>query len=99
MHIVRMQSASAPCNSLASWPQAPAPARLETLVQRVKEKMDGLSRDDWTFANTSEFDFNPFYDWFRAIHASDLDALSSSFGKVADNLSVHESGEQRAEMA
>ena len=66
--------------------------------------MDGLSRNDWTFANTNgfrkaEFDFNPFYDWLRAIHASDLDALSSSFGKVADNLSVHESGEQRAEMA
>ena len=77
------------------------------LFHRMPSKensFDGVSRDDGTFADShgfkeTQFDFNPFYDWLRAVDAFDRDVLISAFGEVADNLSAHGGGDglKRAE--
>ena len=80
---------------------------LSLTFHRVSSKencSDGVSRDDWRFVDANGFDrldvdFRGFYHWLSTLDEFDLDALVPQFAQVADSVSAHQSGEQRAGVA
>ena len=64
---------------------------------------DSVSRGDWDFADKHgffrmELDYQPFYGWLQSKQETQLEDLIGSFADLADQLTAHQSGRQRAEV-